>query len=80
MFAMFRINYIKTLVYHHVVSLIVFNFHTNLNIYFIQLINKLLLVSLHIAPLYTAQTLGYLRLYESFGRILPTNTHSVKNG
>jgi hypothetical protein len=57
-----------------------FNFYTNLNIYFIQLINKLLLVLLYIVLLYIALILGYLRLYESFGRILPTSTHSVKNG
>jgi hypothetical protein len=77
MFAMFRINYIRTLIYQHVFSLIVFNFHTNLNIYFIQLINKLLLVLLHIAPLYTAQALGYLRLYESFIIIAPAG--KIKN-
>jgi hypothetical protein len=79
MFAIFRINYIRILIYQHIFSLIVFNFHTNLNIYFIQLINRLLLVSLYIAPLYTAQTLGYLCLYESFSRILPTNTYLVRN-
>jgi hypothetical protein len=79
MFAIFGNNYIKILIYHHVFSLIMFNFHTNLNIYLIQLINKLLLVLLYIALLYIAKILGYLRLYKLFNRILLTNIHLVKN-
>jgi hypothetical protein len=79
MMTMNKNNYIKTLIYQHIFSLIVFYLHIKLDLYFILLINKLLLYC-HIACNIQPLTLVYLRLFILFSRILPMNTHSVENG
>jgi hypothetical protein len=71
--------YIKTLIYYYIFNLIMFNFYINRIYTLFKFINKLsYTVILFIR--YSLKPLGYLCLFISFDRILPTNTHSVKNG